>query len=806
MTLTPQEKKIRDALGIPDDARTVLFFTESSHWDPNWLFTSTEYYKLRIDRLMDQAVRECEKESRRVFGVECVFFLKMFWDRRPDRRDAVRRLVNEGRFRMTGSGMTTPDTCVPGVEAIIRDYLVGQEWLRENGMTQEPKLAYLPDNFGVIPTLPSILRALGYTQTATCRIDGSFFPGTDFADSRKFPLPGSSAELLMRELATTDFIWKGPDGSRVLCHWFPFTYGMGDNLASTALVRWMGMTFGFRSRGGRKVAGKIKNFTEQLAPLGRTPYLLCPMGLDFNGPIPYLVSLLDRYNRDFYPDTGIYAVNAGMDDCLELVSCHADTLPTLEMDLTPYWAGFYAARPDVKHRTRKLACDLLATESALALAKDTAEAKRLTAELAPAWETATVANHHDFITGTSPDRVWKKEQLPWLIEAQETVDRVAKRAVEISSISTPEKKSKKPPKYTAADGTITIDAEHYKIAVSEKSGGSIVGWKDPETGEELLSGPFGDVCVYKDSGGLWRMGNEFNGGQFFMTERLSDQTLAVDVREEDGCLLVTSAFTLGGKKMTRRMWFFLDSPLVRMRLTGSIGRWRSVTCRFPSLLRPREVFMDVPGGVVGRPLVKNYDPTYWAASNFAHITDHSTGRGMALVMGGPASVTAGGNGLLECITLRNAPLERAFRVLPIPAHPAYGTDFGEHSFDCAAGFTRKGDWRENRLHVRAREALGDVRVDARPSRLPDVGDGAVLLDTEDAIVLALKRAHREEGLIVRIQSFGAEIVTLSIRDRDIAEAFLADALERDIEKLAVDKGGVSVLLAHNITTIRLLLK
>jgi len=806
MTFSEKEKTIRDALGIPDDAQKVLFFTESSHWDPNWLFTSTEYYKLRINRLMDQAVRECEKEPRRVFGIECVFFLKMFWDRRPDRRDAVCRLINEGQFRMTGSGMTTPDTCVPGVEALIRDYLVGQEWLRENGMTQEPRLAYLPDNFGVIPTLPSVLRAMGYTQTSMCRIDGSFFPGTDFADERKFPLPGSSAELLMKDLKTTDFIWKGPDGSRVVCHWNPFTYGMGDNLASTAPFIWMGITFGFRSRGGRKVAKKIKSYTERLAELSRTPYLLCPMGLDFNGPIPDLIPLLDRYNKDYYPDTGIYAVNAGMDDCLELVSCRADTLPELEMDMTPYWAGFYAARPDVKHRTRKLVDDLLAAESALALATDRPTAEALTRELAPAWETATVANHHDFITGTSPDRVWKKEQLPWLIEAQETVDRVMIRAGEISPVSIPAKAPVKTPKYTTSDGTITIDTEHYAVTISEESGGSITSWRDQKTGEELLSGPFGDVCVYKDSGGLWRMGNEFNGGQLFMIERLSDRAVVSDIAVEGGSLIVTSEFTLGKRKMTRRMRFDSGFPLVRMTLHGSIGRWRGVTCRFPSLLRPREVFMDVPGGVVGRPLVKIYNPTYWAASNFAHITDPSTGRGMVLVMGGPASVTAGANGLLECISLRNAPLERAYRVLPIPAHPAYGTDFGEHAFSLAVGFTREGDWRENRLPILARAALQDVRVNARKAGLPDVGGGSVLLDADDAAVLAVKRAHRGEGVIVRLQSFGANCVALSIPGRKIVKAFLTDALERDIEELQTGAKGVTVLLAEAVTTVRLLLK
>lgn len=33
----------RRRLGIPDDARRVLVFTESSHWDPDWMLTSEQY-------------------------------------------------------------------------------------------------------------------------------------------------------------------------------------------------------------------------------------------------------------------------------------------------------------------------------------------------------------------------------------------------------------------------------------------------------------------------------------------------------------------------------------------------------------------------------------------------------------------------------------------------------------------------------------------------------------------------------------------------------------------------------------------
>ena len=50
-------QQIRRRLGIPDDAEQILIFSESSHWDPNWLFTSEEYFE-RFVRLYALAVPE----------------------------------------------------------------------------------------------------------------------------------------------------------------------------------------------------------------------------------------------------------------------------------------------------------------------------------------------------------------------------------------------------------------------------------------------------------------------------------------------------------------------------------------------------------------------------------------------------------------------------------------------------------------------------------------------------------------------------------------------------------------------------
>jgi len=168
------EKSLRRKLGVPDDAERVIIFAESSHWDPNWKLTSEEYFNQRVLRNLDRAINELLKEQKRIYSVECVFFLRMYWEQRPQQQNIIRTLVNEGRLRLTNSGVTTADTLLPDLEAILRDLLVGQEWLRANGMTQEPHVAYFPDSFGHSPALPSILNAAGFNMAAITRIDGSW--------------------------------------------------------------------------------------------------------------------------------------------------------------------------------------------------------------------------------------------------------------------------------------------------------------------------------------------------------------------------------------------------------------------------------------------------------------------------------------------------------------------------------------------------------------------------------------------------------------------------------------------------------
>ncbi|MCD6447168.1 MAG: hypothetical protein J7L40_03260, partial [Candidatus Marinimicrobia bacterium] len=622
----PAEQQLRHDLGIPDEAKQILIFSESSHWDPNWLFTAEEYFQRFVRHNLDQAIEELLREPRRIYSIECIFFLRRYWDRYPAQRENIRKLINNGRLRLSSSGVTTADTLLPDTETILRDFLIGQEWLRANGMNQEPKLAYFTDSFGCTPNLPSLLKASGFDRTAITRIDGMYFMGCDLELSKHFPRSGSSAERLLKQERSLDFLWRDQNNAQLLCHWNAFTYGQGDLLSFAGVSRVYLARLAVSLRTDRHIARRIKKYVSQLAPYSRTPYMLCPIGFDFVEPIPDIVALLDRYNKNHYPMTGVWALNAGLDDYLALIEYHQDKLPVLELDPNPYWTGFYTARPVLKQRCRNLTNNLLLAEKLSFLPENLGTNKAVAQKLEDPWWQAVVSNHHDFITGTSPDKVVEEEQIPWLMQADESVNVVIDRLISALPVSDVTEKPSKSLTWNRKNNKIQIKTALYDIELDEDVGGAIVKLRSRDTQTSLLTDISNDLVSYRDSGGLWRMGLEFSGGIWKESMRAGNRSISIQIQEHDRDLEIINSVELNGETIQRRIWFNNDSPLIHFRIEGQAAKGYSVTVRFATGISSKNLVMDTPGGIVVRPPKRIYNPTFWSFHQFVHLQDDDTGR------------------------------------------------------------------------------------------------------------------------------------------------------------------------------------
>jgi hypothetical protein len=805
--MTPVERALCSKVGVPSDARRVLLFTESSHWDTNWLQTSEEYFSSRLEPIFGHILRVLEAEPRRVYCIESVFFLRLYWERHPEARDRLRRLLEPAsgqvgpQLRILASSLTTPDTLLPHPESILRDFHLGQAWLRREGLSAHPRTAYFPDNFGHSPHLPSLMRAVGVDSVGVTRIDGMYFVASDFRWKSSYPLIGSTADVLQNKLRTLDFVWRDDDGAEVLCHWNAFTYFQGDMLAHAGIIRWSGHVAAIPWRTRGHVARRVDAFVRQLEPLARTRYLLCPIGMDFNDPIEDVLALLDRYNRERYPDTGTWAALVGLDDYFALLGEHRSELPVLAVDPNPYWMGFYASRPELKQRPTRVARSLVLAEKLSALAPRAAD---LELALREGWMNVVLMNHHDAVTGTSPDRVSHAEQREWLRKAEAAAAEALRLAG--SARGEPERLADAPGaprpstvRWARTRDGVDVTATHLKVSFSSARGGCITSIV--AGGREQLAGVGFDLVVHADEGGLWRLGHEFLGGGFDVIERASGRPADIEIIElADGVSIVMKT-VLGGLPFMRTATFRGDDPFMRLSVEGMAARRRTITCRFEMADAPVQLEMDTIGGTIERPRERTHAPTFWPIPGLLSL--RGQGQSVHVAFEAPTAVSFTPEHALEWIVARNSTKERAFWILPVLAHPIGGTSDELQSHHSA-------------MFVTCASGANDVPPDARRQLellwLPDemhatkrLARSLVMCDDPTVSFAAIKRADVGPGIIVRLacQRPARQLVRVSLATGAIESATLADARECDLEQARVVDGAATVCIARRLTTVRL---
>jgi alpha-mannosidase len=172
----------------------------------------------------------------------------------------------------------------------------------------------------------------------------------------------------------------------------------------------------------------------------------------------------------------------------------------------------------------------------------------------------------------------------------------------------------------------------------------------------------------------------------------------------------------------------------------------------------------------------------------------------------PGAVSLAADGSLQVVALRNAPRERAFHFLPVSGNPAKGFERDDFAFLYALEFTPAGDWKQNKLAEKAFVVNLDPWADPTRTFLNELAEAEIQLDRSDVWVTANKVASRGQGRIVRLYTLASprRTVTLQSVRRVIKEAYLCDALERDIQRLEVNDGRVPVPMQGTISTVRLI--
>lgn len=163
-----------------------------THWDREWYEPFQEFRMWLvelIDELMDLMERDPSYQCFHLDGQAVV--LQDYLEIRPERKERLLALLKSKRL-VAGPWYDLPDEWLISGESYVRNLAMGMRVCRGFGF--EPmQFAYTPDQFGHIAALPMIMNGFGLRA-------GICWRGTQ---DEHYP---------------AQFVWVGPDGSRMVTH------------------------------------------------------------------------------------------------------------------------------------------------------------------------------------------------------------------------------------------------------------------------------------------------------------------------------------------------------------------------------------------------------------------------------------------------------------------------------------------------------------------------------------------------------------------------------------------------------------
>jgi hypothetical protein len=191
------DRDMKRSLTIP------LFVVPHSHFDLIWRRPPAWYRKRRATIYM-AALNALDARPDFRYSFCQSMGLKLFFADHPAENKRFLHLVREGRLEVIGGPMTIPDLNLSHGEAIVRNQMMGLEWLtKELGI--RPEIACMEDAFGVPSSLPSLLMSCGLP----------------FLRASRMPRPG-------RKDLSGPMRWQGHDGAVMMtCGPEGMAWGLG---------------------------------------------------------------------------------------------------------------------------------------------------------------------------------------------------------------------------------------------------------------------------------------------------------------------------------------------------------------------------------------------------------------------------------------------------------------------------------------------------------------------------------------------------------------------------------------------------
>lgn len=744
------------------DPTLTLSAVGHSHMDLAWLWPIRET-KRKCARTFSTVLRMMERYPDYIYGASQPQQYQWTKENHPVLYAQIKKRVAQGRWDLQGGMWVEADTNLTSGESLIRQFLYGQRfWRDEFGQTVTD--LWLPDVFGYSGALPQIMAKCGVQYFMTQKLSWN--------QVNSFP--------------HQSFWWQGIDGTKVLAHMLPEeTYNSPAaprslakaerNYKDAAVSSHALMLFGIGDGGG----GPGEEHLERLA-----------RERNLAGLIPVVQEKAADFFAKWQTESAAFACWSG-----ELyLEKHQGTLTT-------------QARNKRFNRKMELAlrdCEMLCAMAAIV------GHPYPKADLEEIWKEVLLYQFHDILPGSSITRVYDESLARYEVLLARTLElsaraeqkliartdtsSAAKPVVLFNSLSWPRTQWLNLSGHwlhvsVPACGCAVVDErqagtfavpslsstaksiENEFLRVRFNADGSIASVFDKQANRETLAAPANRLAVWSDSGDAWDFPMSYRDrAPEFMQLTQSKPFL-------DGPIAgIRQTYTFGRSTLTQEIR--LEAGSRRLDFITHVD-WqesgRMLRTSFPTTVQTTTARCEIQYGSIARPTHTN---TSWDAARFeisAHkwIDLSDSGYGVALL-----------NDCKYGHCVHDGEID--LNLLRSPGYPDPVADRAEHDFTYSL-YPHAGD------HIAGRvvRAAYELNVPLRATRTTSHRGGYaaplsfIEIDSPNVIVEAIKQSEDGNDLIIRLyECHGATTraqIRLNLPCRSIS---LVNLLEENPTKLA----------------------
>ncbi len=357
--------------GLAQEAARPLkaYVVADAHFDTQWNWDVQTSINEYVKNTLERNLSLLDRHPGYRFNFEGAVKYSWMKEYYPGMYERVKDYVREGRWNVCGGSWDACDVLVPSSESVIRNFLLGQTFYREEFGTESSDV-FLPDCFGFGWTLPSLAAHCGLIGFSSQKLGWREHP---FYGNEKIPFGIG--------------LWQGIDGKRLMfAHGYDYTTRWPDeDLSADARLKGLAEAsplgtvyhyYGTGDVGGSPAQESVRAVEK---------------GLKGRGPVEIINAASDRLYKDYLP-----------------YESHPE-LPVFDGELTMdvHGTGCYTSEAAMKlyNRQNELLGD--AAERASVAAEWLGRSGYPGQELTEAWRRFVFHQFHDDLTGTSIPRAYE---------------------------------------------------------------------------------------------------------------------------------------------------------------------------------------------------------------------------------------------------------------------------------------------------------------------------------------------------------------------------------------------------------------